>query len=116
MTATVGSDSRRHYRFIDMTEPAAALYRWVDAAVRDEMPRELDFLVGFDRTRLAMRHVIDLPDRLAELFVKVVLQNGGRLSQTKRASHFDALTDDEIGRLEAIVAEHMPRRSFSSSS
>jgi hypothetical protein len=99
-----------------MTDATTSLYRWLEAAVRDELPGELDFLVSFDRTGIAMRQVVDLPDRLGELFVKVVLQNGGKLSETKRASHFDRLTDDEIARLEAIVTEHMPRRSFTSTS
>jgi hypothetical protein len=34
-----------------------------------------------------------------------VRQNDGRLSQTKRASHFAWMSDDEVARFEAIVAE-----------
>jgi hypothetical protein len=109
---SVTQDSRRHYRFIDMTAQAIHLYRWLELAVREELPGELDFLVGLDRTRDAMRAVVDLPDRLADLFVKVVLQNGGRLSQAKRASHFHQLSDAEIARLEGVIARNMPLRSF----
>lgn len=113
---TVTHDSRRHYRFIDMTVPATFLYRWLADAIEQELASELDFLVGLDRTRLAMRGVVDLPDRMVDLFVKLVLQNGGHISQIKRDSQFHRLTDEEISRLEAIVAEHMPRRAFDRSS
>jgi hypothetical protein len=35
----------------------------------------------------------------------VVHQNGGRLSATKRQSHFGWMTDDEVKRFEGIVAD-----------
>lgn len=109
----VTADSRNRYRFIDLTEHAVALYRWLDEAVREELPSELAFLVALDRTKLAMQGIVDMPSQLRDLFVKIVLQNGGRLSTTKRASHFETLTDEEIARLERAIEEHMPKRSIS---
>jgi hypothetical protein len=109
---TVTHDSRRHYRYIDMTVPATLLYRWLEGAIQEELTGELDFLVGLDRTRLAMRGIVDLPDRMVDLFVKLVLQNAGHLSRIKRESHFHQLTDEEITRLELVIGEHMPRRAF----
>jgi hypothetical protein len=82
-------------------------------AIRVELPAALDFVVGFRRTREAMDRVASLPDRLAELFVKVCLQNGGSLSATKRASHFSMLSDEEVAQLERCVRENMPSRVLS---
>jgi hypothetical protein len=110
---SVRGDTARHYRYIDYTKMAEALYRWLEQAVREELPAELDFLVRLRRTREAMSCVVDLPDRLADLFVKVCLQNGGALSATKRASHFAMLSDVEVGGLEGAIRENMPAR-FSS--
>ena len=46
--------------------------------------------------------MLDSPTHSLELFVGVVRQNGGTLSQAKRQSHFAWLTDDEVARCEAI--------------
>lgn len=110
---TVRGATLQHYRYIDYTKIAEALYRWLDDAVRVELPSELDFLVGLRRTREAMQRVVDLPDRMADLFVKLCLQNGGHISETKRKSHFAMLTDAEIDALENCVRENMPQRSIS---
>ena len=50
-----------------------------------------------------MKSVVDLPDRLVNLFVKACSQNGGKLSARKRDAHFSMLTDEEVSRLEAAV-------------
>ncbi len=41
-----------------------------------------------------------MADRKIDLLIRFCLQNGGRLSARKRASHFAFLTDDEIVRME----------------
>ena len=47
--------------------------------------------------------VIDWPPHSLDLFIRVVKQNGFKLSATKRASHFDWMTDDEVARFERAV-------------
>ena len=51
-----------------------------------------------------MRDIVDMPDRRLDLFIRLCLQGGGRLSQNKR-SKFEELTNEECGRLEAIVQD-----------
>ena len=52
-----------------------------------------------------MRDVADLPEPTANLFLRLCLQNAGRLSQAKRKlTAFDKLTDEEIIRLEQAIA------------
>jgi hypothetical protein len=46
-----------------------------------------------------------MPDRLIDLFIRLILQNNGRLSSKKRESHFEFLTDDELTRMENAVWE-----------
>ena len=44
-----------------------------------------------------------MPDRRIDLFIRFCLQNNGRLSAQKRASHFDFLSDEEVALLEQAV-------------
>jgi hypothetical protein len=39
---------------------------------------------------------MDNPDRQVGLFIRLCLQNNGRLSENKRASRFEFLSDEEI--------------------
>src|SRR5215213_8553206 len=48
-------------------------------------------------------YIVDMPDRRASLLVRLILQNNGRLSQTKRAT-FSELKDEEISAIEEAVA------------
>ena len=110
---TLDADGRMHvtgdhgpwYRYPDLTRQAEAVFRFVAEAVERDLPEELAFLASYDRARESMRRVLDLPDRAGDLFIRLVNQNGGRLSAAKRHSSFASLTDDEIARLEAAVCE-----------
>ena len=53
-----------------------------------------------------MRDVVDMPNRHADLFVRLCLQNNGTLSKAKRQlPEFAKLTKKEIEELEVAVAE-----------
>ena len=86
----------------DATAMAEALYRWTAETVRKELKTELDFLVRFRAARAEMDEVVDMPDKEASLFIKLVVENAGRLSKAKRG-RFPELSDDHIVRLEEIV-------------
>jgi prophage maintenance system killer protein len=96
-----------YFRFPDMTRQAEFLYHALERTVREDLRRELDFLLGFDRAKQALNAMLDWPNHSVDLFIRVVHQNDGRLSVTKRKSHFDWLTDDEVTRAQECV-----RRAF----
>ena len=64
---------------------------------------ELNFLVNYDKTKKAIQNIIDMPDRLIDLFIHLCLQNDGRLSTRKKSSHFKFLTDKELVEMEQVV-------------
>ena len=69
------------------------------------MPAEIRFLHNYDQARAAMKAVVDLPNRHADLFVKLCLQNNNKLSKAKRGlEEFQELTEEEIQGLEEVVA------------
>jgi hypothetical protein len=100
---TVENDTGRWYRYTDMTPQAESLFRFIERTIDTELVEELAFLANYDRTKKAVQEIVDMPDRQIDLFIRVCLQNNGRLSARKRANPFDFLLDDEIARMEAAV-------------
>jgi len=91
------------YRFMDMTTQVEALHDFLDLTIAHELIEELDFLASYDKTRQALQEIVDMPDRRIDLFIRLCLQNQGRLSANKRESHFSFLTDEELAEMEAAV-------------
>lgn len=105
----VQGDTARYYRYFDATHLAEALYRWTDETVRTELKSELDFLVRYRAARAAMDEIVDMPEKEASLFVKLVVENGGSLSKAKR-DRFAELDDATVARLEQAVREQLDPR------
>ncbi len=91
------------YRFMDLTAQAEALFRFIELTIDQELSQELAFLANYDKTKKAIQEIVDLPDRLIDLFIRFCLQNNGRLSAAKRSSYFDFLSKKEVYRLEQAV-------------
>ncbi len=100
---TINNDTATWYRYIDMTPQAEALFRFIDQTIDTELSSELAFLANYDETKRTIQEIVDMPDRNIDLFIRFCLQNNGRLSVRKRASHFDFLSDGEIARMEQAV-------------
>ncbi len=100
---TLHKDTSCWYRYIDMTLQVEALYNFVSLTIENELVEELSFLANYDKTKKALQEIIDMPDRLIDLFIQLCLQNNGKLSARKRSDHFDFLTDDEQSLMEKVV-------------
>lgn len=98
----VENDTADLYRYFDATRLAEYLYDRVTDTVRRDLKEELGFVAVYDRALRETRAVLEMPDRKASLFVRLVLENKGTLSKTKRA-HFAELTDDEVAALQAAI-------------
>ncbi len=77
----------------------------MEQTVDCDLPEELAFLHGYDRTKRLMQDVVDLPARKLDLFIRLCRQNGGCLSAAKRQAQFAMVSDDEITRLEEAVRQ-----------
>jgi len=100
---TVHNETAVWYRYMDMTSQAEELFRFIEQTIETELVHELAFLANYDETKKTIQEIVDMPDRLIDLFIRLCLQNNGRLSVQKRSSHFKILTSDEIGRMEEAV-------------
>ena len=102
----VTSETAHLYRYFDATPFAEYLYDRVADAVHRDLREELGFLTVFDRALRAVRDIVDMPDRRASLFVRLCMQNGGRLAARRRRT-FAELTDVELRAMEAEIRAAM---------
>lgn len=93
------------YCYFDATRQAEYLVDRLERTVRYSLPAELDYLERFDEAKRRLNDRMDLPDRLASLFIQFCAQNGGRLSMRKREQFFPQLSDAEVAELEHAIAE-----------
>jgi len=101
---TVSNETAQFYRYQDMTFQSEGLFGFIRDTIEDELNTELEYLNVFDQARNKMREVVDMPDRKLDLFIKVCLQNHGKISKSK-TSQFSMLTSDEINKLSSIIQE-----------
>jgi Fic family protein len=94
-----------YFRFFDATAQIMFLYRAIEQTVIHDLREEIDYLLGLDRARARLRDEIDWPGQSLDLFINIVRQGGGTLSQTKRRSQFDWMKDEEIERFVSEVNE-----------
>jgi hypothetical protein len=100
---TVKNDSALWYRFMDMTAQALALNKFLIKTIEEELVEELSFLTNYDNVKKSIQDIVDLPDRLIDLFIHFCLQNNGKLSVKKRLTYFEFLTDDEVVAMEQAI-------------
>lgn len=97
---TVENDTACWYQYMDMTNQTEALFGFVNKTIEEELVEERSFLVNYDKTKREIQDIVDMPDRLIDLFIQFCLQNNGKLSDRKRASHIKFLTDEELSEME----------------
>ena len=102
---TVENDTACWYQYMDMTAQSESLYEFVTKTIEEELVEELSFLANYDNTKKAIQDIIDMPDRLIDLFIQLCLHNNGSLSARKRSAHFDFLTDEELSAMEQAVKD-----------
>jgi hypothetical protein len=102
----VTNDTVDFYRYIDCTELTRITIDFIKETIVTELPTELRYLTMYDRVRTLIREIVEMPDRHADLFIKLVRQNNGELSVKKRKlPEFAQLSDEEIRMMEKILCE-----------
>lgn len=103
-TPATGNDAI-YFRYFDATDQAWFLYWALEKTVKHDLEEEIRFLIGFDTAYKALGGILDWPAHSLDLFIRLVHQNDGSLSKTKRQSHFSWMTDDEVKHGEAEVGD-----------
>lgn len=84
------------YRYFDATAQAEFFYECVYETITKALPDEVQYLQQYDEMKAFVNHYIDMPDRMADLLIRFLHQNDGKLSSRARSKEFSALTDEEI--------------------
>jgi len=92
-----------HYKYIDITAIAERLFGFIQDTIENEFVSEMEFILDYDKAKLAIRDIVDMPDRLIDLFIRLCIENNGRISSKKRKNKFEQLTDKEVAQMEACV-------------
>lgn len=101
----VTNDTADFYRYFDATPHAEFLYRCVRQTIEKDLPEETDFLLRYDRFRLGLEAVVDMPDRTANLLFRFLQQNNGLMSKRTLTTGFEALSREEVTWIEALYRQ-----------
>lgn len=99
---TVSNETASLYRYWDATAQCQYLCDAIEETIAVDLPEELRTLRAFDAGIAAIAEIVDMPDRRVSLLMRLLIQNGYRLSKSKRAQ-FPEITDLELGSIEQAV-------------
>jgi Fic family protein len=93
------------YRYFDATKQAEFFFECVEETVNKTLPDEVEYLRRYDLINEFIKNYIDMTDKLVDLLIRFLSQNGGKLSKRAREKEFSKLTDREIKAIEQKYAE-----------
>jgi hypothetical protein len=102
----VRSETADYYRYFDATRHAEFLYECVEQTVDQDLPAEVRFLESFDSFSVAVKAIVEMPDRHIERLRGFLDQGNGRLSKRAREQEFRALTAEEAECVEEAYCQH----------
>jgi hypothetical protein len=101
----VTNNTAHLYRYPDLTPHAEFVAACLRRTIEEDLPRETQFLQGYESFRRGVNDLVDMPDRTIHLLYRVLSTNRGRISGRHRSSSFAALTDEQAALIEKIYAE-----------
>jgi hypothetical protein len=99
---TVEGETADLYRYFDATPQAEYLFDCIEETIGKDLTRALDFLRFFDLALRSVMEIVDMPNQRAHLLIRLIHQNGGKLSKSKRNA-FAELSDEEVAQIEAAI-------------
>jgi len=88
------------YRYFDATKQAEFFFECVEETVNKTLPEEVGYLTRYDLLNDFIKNYLDMPDKLVDLLIRFLNQNGGKLSQRARDKEFSQLTEAEVQAIE----------------
>lgn len=76
-------------------------------------PDEVDYQKKYNAMKYFIKNYIEMPDRLIDLLIRLLIQENGHLSKRARGKEFYLLKAEEIAMLERKYAEIFSDASFS---
>lgn len=105
LNVRVLNDTRDLYRFFDATRQAEFLADSVVETIRQTLPREIEYLQGYDQAKKRIEAFVEMPDAIFDLMLGFLRQNKGKFSQRARTKEFAKLTDEEVSAIEGVYQD-----------
>jgi tetratricopeptide (TPR) repeat protein len=102
---TVKNDTTLWYQYIDMSHQTKILSEMIKQTIQDDLITELAFLSNYDQASKRIKEIVDLPNHLMSLLLKVCSHHGS-LSVRKREAYFSFLTDQEVAQIEDVLRQN----------
>lgn len=96
------------YRYFDATAHAEFLYGCVAKTIEEDLPKETDFLMRYDRFCASIETIADMPASTQDLLFRFLHQNAGHLSKRGREREFAVMTDAEVAFAEQAYGDNFP--------
>ena len=91
------------YAYFDATCIVEYVYAAIEKAIEEDLPLEITYLQCYDAAYGRINTRYDIPGPELDLFIQVVVDNGGSLSNSKRKNHFALLTQQQISDMGSII-------------
>lgn len=105
MTVNNPAEASGVWRYPDLTQQVEYVLDLIATTVTHDLPEELDVLRRQDLARVGIKHVVDFPGRKLNLLLRLLHQNRGVLSKSKRIAEFGELSDEEVERIETVFRD-----------
>ncbi|NCF71783.1 MAG: cell filamentation protein Fic [Chlamydiales bacterium] len=105
----VKQESKVYYQYFDYTEICEFLYACVEKTIDTEFKNELEFISCYDQMKKDIQDIVDIPDRLIDLYIKFSYQNEGTISPNKQKRYFSMLTEAELEALKLVAQKHLKK-------
>lgn len=92
------------YRYWDASRETAFLHEAIMSTVREEIPREIGFLHGYDAAFAAIDRKFDLPQKDIASLIRMIFSNDMTLSKHRR-KQYAYLPAEVLDGIEALVRE-----------
>ncbi len=96
----VTNETIDYYRYFDATKQVEFLYDCVKDTIENIIPKEIEFLLNYDKFKSFLEDEFEMPDKTVALLTSFLEQNNGKLSRRKVEKEFSVLSKAEINMIE----------------
>ncbi len=96
----VTNETIDYYRYFDATKQVEFLYDCVKDTIENIIPKEIEFLLNYDKFKSFLEDEFEMPDKTVALLTSFLERNNGKLSRRRAEKEFSVLSKAEINMIE----------------
>lgn len=101
---TINNDIQHFYRYPDLTAHVEFLYNMMETSISEDLLHEVWYLFKFDAVKKAIEENFDIPNKELNLFIKLALQNDGKIGLSKRKRFQKWISEEDLIELEKNIS------------